>query len=147
MFGITVSYLIGRFIGLPTIRRFEGLIHITDENLQKANNWFGRWGKWILTFGYFIPAIRHLTAIVAGTSKLAWHKFAIFAYSGALLWANAFILTGFFLGPETLKIAKVIQHYLTMFSITTLLSMAVILFVRHHLIRWKKNTNLGMWDT
>jgi membrane protein DedA with SNARE-associated domain len=141
MCGVTVGYLIGRFIGLPAIHRFGRFFHITDENLKKAHDWFERWGKWTLTFGYFIPVVRHLSSIVAGTSKLAWHKFAIFAYSGALIWANAFVLTGFFLGPETLKIAKDVSRNLTLFSIATMLSVTIILFVRHYLMRRKKNAN------
>lgn len=141
MCGVTVSYLVGRFIGLPAIHKFGRFLNITDENLQKAHDWFEHWGKWSLTFGYFVPAVRHLTAIVAGTTKLAWHEFAIFAYSGALIWANVFVLTGFFLGPETLNIAKVVPRYLELFSIAILLSVAIVLFVRY-LIRWKKNADL-----
>lgn len=139
--GITVSYLIGRFIGLPVIHKFGRLLHITDENFQKAHYWFEHWGKWTLTFGYFIPAVRHFTAVVAGTSKLAWRNFAIFAYSGALIWASVFVLTGFLLGPETLKLANVLQRDLTMFSIVTLLSVTFVLFVRYYLVQWKKDAN------
>ncbi|MGA2070186.1 MAG: DedA family protein [Sedimentisphaerales bacterium] len=143
MCGVTVSYLVGRFIGLPAIHRFGRFLHITDENLQKIHDWFERWGKWTLTFGYFIPVVRHLSSIVAGTSKLAWHEFAVFAYSGALIWANAFVLTGFFLGPETLKIADAVSHNLTLLSIATLLSVTIVLFVRHYLMKRKKNANRG----
>jgi membrane protein DedA with SNARE-associated domain len=132
MCGVTVSYLIGRFIGLPAIHRFGRFFHITDENLKKVHDWFERWGKWTLTFGYFVPVVRHLSSIVAGTSKLVWCKFAIFSYSGALIWANAFVLTGFFLGPETLKIAEVVSRNLTLLSIATLLSVTIVLLVRHY---------------
>ena len=141
MCGVTVSYLVGRFIGLPAIHRFGRFLHITDDNLKKVHDWFERWGKWTLTFGYFIPVVRHLSSIVAGTSELAWHEFAVFAYSGALIWANVFVLTGFFLGPETLKIADVVSRNLTLLSIATLLSVTIILLVRYYLMRRKKNAN------
>jgi membrane protein DedA with SNARE-associated domain len=141
MCGVTISYLMGRFIGLPAIHKFGRFLHITDENLRNVHDWFEHWGKWTLTFGYFIPVVRHLSSIVAGTSKLSWHEFAIFAYSGALIWANVFILAGFFLGPETLKIANVVKRDLMLFSIATLLSVTIVLFVRYYLMRQKKKAN------
>jgi membrane protein DedA with SNARE-associated domain len=138
MCGITLSYLIGRYIGLPTIKKFGWLFHITDKNIQKIHDWFEHWGKWTLTFGYFFPVVRHLSAIVSGTSKLTYRKFAVFAYSGAVIWVNIFVLTGFFLGHKAPMISEIITYNLTIVSISALLSIAIVLTARHYLIRWKK---------
>ena len=58
--------------------------------------------------GYFIPGIRHVIAIVAGSSGLEFRTFSLFAFSGALVWTGLFICAGYYLGdgwqvfPETM---------------------------------------------
>jgi membrane protein DedA with SNARE-associated domain len=98
--GITLSYLLGRWLGYGAIHRFGRKVHITEARVEKVHGWFRRFGRWTLTFGYFVPGVRHLTAFVAGTSRLEFPVFALYAYPGALAWASTFILAGFFLGKE-----------------------------------------------
>ncbi len=140
MCGITASYLIGRYVGLPAIQKFGHFFGFTDYKLQKVHKWFEHWGKWTLLIGYFFPAVRHLSAIVAGTSKLSWQKFTIFAYIGAIIWVNIFILTGYLLGHKTPKISKVIVNDLTIVSIFALLGITIVLIIRHYLVRWRKKS-------
>ncbi len=97
MTGITVSYLAGRYIGLKVLRRY---VHIPDEMLHRIEHWFHRTGGWLLTFGYFIPGVRHFTAIVAGSSGLGYRTFAAFAYTGAIFWSSVFVTTGYVLGEH-----------------------------------------------
>ncbi len=97
MTGITVSYLAGRYIGLAALRK---VVHIPDEPLRRVERWFHRSGGWLLTFGYFIPGVRHVTAIAAGSSGLGYGTFAAFAYPGAIFWSSFFVTTGYVLGDR-----------------------------------------------
>lgn len=96
--GITVSYWIGRAGGYRLIHRYGSRIHLTEERLQRVNGWFTRIGKWTLMIGYFVPGVRHFTALVAGASRLQYPVFALYAYTGGLLWSLTFISLGYFLG-------------------------------------------------
>ena len=98
--GITISYWLGRTFGLALIHRYGRYIHITEDHIKKAHAWFERVGRWGLTFGYFVPAVRHFTAYAAGMSELEPHYFALFAYSGAVLWVSTFLSIGYFLGER-----------------------------------------------
>jgi membrane protein DedA with SNARE-associated domain len=98
--GITLSYGLGRAFGLPLIHRYGRYLHITEEHVSKAHAWFERVGHWSLTFGYFIPGVRHLTAYAAGMSNLQPPQFALFAYSGGCLWVATFMGLGYFLGDR-----------------------------------------------
>jgi membrane protein DedA with SNARE-associated domain len=98
--GITCSYWIGRAGGYRLIHKYGPRVHLTEERLLKVNRWFDRIGKWTLTVGYFIPGVRHFTALVAGASKLRYPVFAVFAYSGGLIWALTFITLGYSLGES-----------------------------------------------
>lgn len=96
--GITISYILGRTLGVRVIKKYGKYIHFTEERLEKTHRWFEKIGRWSLTIGYFIPGIRHVTAIFAGSSNLKYYEFAIFAYSGGLIWTLTFVLTGFYVG-------------------------------------------------
>ena len=99
MGGITLSYAIGRVFGVGVVDRFGKWLHITRADLARVEGWFERSGRWLLTFGYFIPGVRHFTAIVAGSSRLPPPVFARFAYTGAALWALTFMTFGWYVGP------------------------------------------------
>jgi membrane protein DedA with SNARE-associated domain len=91
------------------IVKYGRYVHFTPERLEYVHGWFERVGRWGLFFGYFIPGVRHFTALVAGTSMLEYPIFALFAYSGGLVWVSTFLTLGYFLGEEWSRIGKQIQ--------------------------------------
>ncbi|MCE5294340.1 MAG: DedA family protein [Chlamydiales bacterium] len=96
--GITISYCIGKTVGNYILSRYGGWVGITPEKIQKTHDWFDHLGRWALFFGYFIPGVRHLTGITAGSLVLEYSHFALFAYSGAILWSSTFLSLGYFFG-------------------------------------------------
>jgi membrane protein DedA with SNARE-associated domain len=97
--GVTISYLIGRFASNAFLHK-----HF-HKGMVQLEKWFERIGKWALAFGYFIPGVRHFTAIGAGSSEFPFPLFARYAYSGAILWTMLFLALGYFIGahlPESL---------------------------------------------
>jgi len=129
--GITLSYILGRTFGLALIHRYGKYIHLTEERIQYAHNWFERVGRWGLTFGYFVPGVRHFTAYAAGMSALQTHEFAAFAYSGAFLWAGTFISLGYFLGERWESTSEQIHKYL-------LIATAVAVVLGLFYLAWRK---------
>jgi membrane protein DedA with SNARE-associated domain len=100
MSGISVSYWIGRFAGYEVVHRFGRYIHLTEARLLEVQRWFDRIGHWLLTIGYYIPGVRHFTAVVAGMSGMPFRHFAPYAYSGAVLWVSTFLGIGYVLGDR-----------------------------------------------
>ena len=98
--GITLSYLLGRTGAVVVLERFGPFQRHVGQHMPKVHEWFERYGKWALFFGYFVAGIRHFTALAAGVSKLEWHEFALFAYPGGLLWVASFIAIGYFIGEQ-----------------------------------------------
>lgn len=115
--GITISYTLGRTLGLGVVHRYGRWLHVTEEKLQRIHDWFHRIGHWALVAGYYIAGARHFTAIVAGTSKLELRTFAMFAYLGATLWVTTFLTLGYFLGENWARIAAVVHHDIIYVSI------------------------------
>lgn len=98
MCGITISYLLGKTIGARILHQYGRYIGITENKLKRVHNWFEHYGKWTLTFGFFVPGVRHLTGFAAGLSELEYRPFALFAYAGAFIWATFFLSMGYYFG-------------------------------------------------
>ena len=116
--GITISFGLGRWVGTAVIKRFGARINITTEKMKRVHIWFETYGKWTLFFGYFIPGFRHVTAMVAGASKLEYPVFALFAYSGGLIWSSLYVSIGFFLGHEWEKVSGWFPPQIWIISLT-----------------------------
>ena len=110
--GITISYQLGRIFGHRVLLRYGKYLHLSEERLNRAHAWFARIGHWALTVGYFIPGVRHLTAYAAGIADVAPHQFAVFAYSGAVLWVSTFLSIGYLLGERWKAVEQNIHYYL-----------------------------------
>lgn len=91
--GTTLSYALGR-IGERVLHRTLAI----GAAMGHAQSWFKPWGKWLLVFGYFVPGVRHVTAIAAGSSGLEFRVFCAYAYPGAALWSLAFLALGYYAG-------------------------------------------------
>ena len=115
--GITLSYTLGRTFGLKLIHRYGRYLRITEDHLEKAHAWFRRAGHWSLTFGYFIPGVRHFTAYAAGMSELEYPPFALFAYGGAAIWVSTFLFIGYHFGPRWPQILSLVEHHLKLASV------------------------------
>ena len=68
--------------------------------------WFQRYGKWTLFFGYFIAGVRHFTALAAGMSKVKVRTFMLYAYPGGFVWVVCFVSIGYYLGAEWENLAR-----------------------------------------
>ena len=137
--GMTISYTLGRSFGLALLHRFGKHVHLTPERLARAHAWFERIGHWALTVGYFIPGVRHLTAYAAGMTEVAPHQFALFAYSGTVLWVTAFLSLGYFLGERWKVVELHVERYLVGLSI----ALAVLLGGYWIWRKWGRSNNQG----
>jgi membrane protein DedA with SNARE-associated domain len=108
--GITVSYLIGRNGLAYLIERVPFMRKHSAEYLNRVNTWFDRYGRWTLFFGYFVVGVRHFTAVVAGSSKMKVRHFALYAYSGGLIWVVCFVSLGYFLGDEWERVGHTLNR-------------------------------------
>ena len=132
--GITLSYLIGRKIGLPLIHSKLGrFTRISDEQIQRVHDWFDRAGHWTLFFGYYFPGVRHFTAIVAGGACLEFATFALFAYCGAIVWVLTFFFVGYHFGEHwkaALAFVETNMRFVTVIAIASVLGYLWLIFRR-----------------
>lgn len=109
--GISISYTLGSRFARLVFERFGKYIGLTQERIFAVEKMFGRYGPILLTVGYFIPGVRHFTAVVAGMSGLRYPKFAFFAYAGAALWVGTFLSLGYIFGERWQHTSEVVHRY------------------------------------
>lgn len=140
IFGITLSYILGRTLGIFFVHKYGGWVGIKEEHIQRVHNWFEKYGKWSLIIGYFIPGVRHFTGFIAGTTGLEYNHFALFAYSGALLWVTTFLSLGYFFGNLCVEYCKQLAESEYIF-ITGLIALAAVFSYFMFMKVRKKNNN------
>src|SRR5262249_51365462 len=123
--GISVSYAIGRYLGLPALMKFGHLIHVRPEHLAETQRWVERWGKYSLLVAYFVPGVRHLAVVVLGASLLPPVIFARFAYVGALVWSTIFIGLGYLVGEEWNQVSPLLHRAATVVTLLILLLLGI----------------------
>jgi membrane protein DedA with SNARE-associated domain len=116
--GITISYVLGRTVGLSAFHRLSAR---HEEAFARAQRWFRRFGGWLLAFGYFIPGVRHVTAIAAGSAPLEYGTFASYAYPGAVLWCSVFLMVGYVAGDEWQRALSAARSHATLAALLVLL--------------------------
>ncbi len=131
--GISLSYLLGRILGRTVVDRYGRYLHLTHERLSRIECWFERAGDWLLPLGYFIPGVRHFTALTAGIVRLPYPRFSLFAYTGAALWVAAFLTLGFFVGDHWRDAMSYIHRYTWWFVVAIAVAGSATLFFQRRL--------------
>ena len=133
--GITVSYELGRGVGRVITRWLGRFVHVAPEQMDRVEAWFERVGHWGLLWGYFLPGIRHLTAVAAGATRLRFLDFAVFAYTGALVWSLTFVSLGALAGRHWMRVYVQVHENLKIASGVVLVIMIAALVARRLLLR------------
>ena len=125
--GITAAYLAGRFFHERVARELKQ--HAGGQRVEKVLTWYQTYGGKLLTIGYFIPGVRHVSGYIAGLSRLSYRKFAFFAYLGATIWTAAFIVLGRLLGSRWDMLLPIIHRYALRLGIAAVIVVVVFLVI------------------
>lgn len=94
--GDSTGYLIGRLGGNALLRRFGPKIGLTAERLDAVEERFAKGGLWIVVVARFIPVMRQVNGLLAGSLAMPFHRFLVAQAAGAVLWTSAYCLGPYF---------------------------------------------------
>lgn len=94
--GDSTGYLVGRLGGNVLLRRFGPKIGLTEERLDAVEARFSKGGLWIVVVARFLPLLRQLNGLVAGSLAMPFHLFLMAQSAGALLWTSVYTLGPYF---------------------------------------------------
>lgn len=108
-------YTLGRWIGEERLRylvsRFGRFALIEESDLDRAFEWFGRYGGKAVLFGRLIPGIGTFVSVPAGFRRMPALRFVAYSAIGTALWNGAFVALGWTLGGRW-QLAQRYQHIL-----------------------------------
>lgn len=96
--GDSIGYEIGRHLGRPWLLRHGRWIALTPRRLQRVDAFFERHGGKAVLLGRFVGIVRALAPFVAGSSRMPYRRFLLYNAAGAIVWAPAAVLLGYWLG-------------------------------------------------
>jgi len=100
--GDNIGYLIGRTGGHRLMVRYGARFGVTDRRLMQVEEFFHRYGGWVIVFARFVVVLRQFNGIVAGTLEMHWLRFLVLNAIGAALWVAFWGILSFWLGKGIL---------------------------------------------
>src|SRR5580704_16442732 len=136
--GDNIGFAIGHFGGRALALRWGKYVFLTEERLDKAENFFDRRGAIVITFARFVEGLRQANGIIAGITGMHWLRFLIFNAIGAALWVGTWVSLGYFAGNHI----TTIYHYITLYSYYVLIAVAILLagYIAWRLRRRRRRT-------
>lgn len=143
MIGALFNYYISMFLGRKLIYKFAdtrlaNLILINPKSVEKAENYFIKYGKSSTFIGRLVPAVRQLISIPAGLSKMKVNDFIFYTFLGAGIWNAILAALGYFLYSQRELLDKYYKEISWVFLILGILFAAYLIYKS---FSFRKNTN------
>ena len=131
--GAIVLYIIGLQLDVEKLEkivdRWGNILHITRNDIHKADAWFDKYGPWTVFFCRFVPLIRSLISVPAGMSSMNAGIFLIFTTLGTLIWNSVLVYLGATLGDSWEVIVEYMEIYSRVIYAVLFLLVIVLLFI------------------
>ena len=118
LIGATINYFLALWLGKPIVykfanSRFGHMCLIDQAKVEKAEQFFVKYGIAATLVGRLVPAVRQLISIPAGLAKMNLAKFIFFTALGAGLWNVVLAVMGYYLEsviPEDQLVATATKY-------------------------------------
>jgi undecaprenyl-diphosphatase len=93
--GDSIGFTLGRRLGRAWAVKHGPKVRLTEDRLEKVEEFFGRHGGKAIVIGRWLGFVRPLMPFSAGTSGMSYRRFLPYDIIGAGLWGTFFTLLGF----------------------------------------------------
>ena len=118
--GDQIGYWIGRSAG-PALYRREDSFFFRRSHLQRAHDFYEKYGGRAVILARFIPIVRTFCPPVAGAARMPYARYLLFDIFGGILWVGAMILGGYALGSSVPNIGARIHYVIAVVIILSVL--------------------------
>jgi membrane protein DedA with SNARE-associated domain len=98
LLGSIIGWGIGAYGGRPLIEGRGRWLHLSPENLARAEAWFERRGDAAVFIGRVTPVVRSFISIPAGVFRAPFGRYTVLTLVGSAIWAFAFAGIGWGVG-------------------------------------------------
>lgn len=118
--GAIVIYFVSMKVGRAAIVKFGKRIRVGEQEIERAEKWFTRYGPVAVFIARMVPGIREIISIPAGIGKMSLVRFTAFTFAGSLVWCIALTLAGYYLGEAWSAFSEQVSSAFTIVSIIVL---------------------------
>ena len=102
----TLWYQLGRRRGIKVLKLLCRISLEPDSCLRRTQISFEKYGGWALVVAKFVPGLNAMAPPLAGIIRMPWQRFLLFDGIGSLLWAGAYMGTGYVFSGELERVAS-----------------------------------------
>jgi membrane protein DedA with SNARE-associated domain len=96
--GSIAGWGLGAYGGHALVERHGRWLHITPDNLERAERWFARFGGLAVFLGRLTPLVRSFISIPAGVLGSPLGRYTLLTLAGSLIWCAALAGVGWGVG-------------------------------------------------
>lgn len=139
--GSLIGYAIGKLGGRPFVTGWGKYLLLDREDLELTDRFFRKRGSITILVSRFIPVVRHLISIPAGTGSMNLPAFIVFTVIGAGLWNSFLTWCGYTLQKNWAAVLRY-SHVIDI-VVVVLLAALLVLYVVRHLRRMRRRRAAG----
>ncbi len=98
--GAYLAWAIGHTAGRAIVDRYGKYLLLTHRDLDRAEAWYARHGRWGVFGGRLVPVIRNFVALPAGVADVPLLPFGLLTAAGSLIWDGAMAGIGYGVGSH-----------------------------------------------
>jgi membrane protein DedA with SNARE-associated domain len=104
--GSYASYLMGKHGLLPLVIRYGKYVFVQKHHVEKAHLFFSSRGTVAVFLCRFIPGVRHVSSIPAGSARMPLVPFLVASVAGATIWNCILLYIGYKVGQNADAISE-----------------------------------------
>jgi membrane protein DedA with SNARE-associated domain len=98
--GSTVAYFVAAHGGRKVFERWGAYVLISSAELDRAEEFFARYGAITVFVGRLLPVVRTFIAFPAGLARMPMLKFQVYTFVGSWPWCFGLAYIGYVLGAR-----------------------------------------------
>ena len=122
--GDQIGYWIGRSAGATLYRREDSLF-FRRSHLQRAHDFYEKYGGRAVILARFVPIVRTFCPPVAGAAGMPYTRYLAFDIFGGIFWVGTMILGSYSLGHLIPNIAQRIHYVIAVVILLSILPVIV----------------------
>lgn len=111
VFCAIIIYFMGYFGGKPFVKKYGKYFFMKEEDLEKSDSWFNKYGMISALIGRNFPIVRTLISLPIGIMRLSFIKFIIYTTIGSIPWTLLFVFVGYKLGENWIILNTMVNYF------------------------------------
>lgn len=127
LLGFMILFRLGSYLG----RRFfikKDYFFFRKNHIDRAGNWFKKYGYFIITLNRFFPGVRSVISIAGGIYKLETKRVVYLALISCSLWNIVWMSIGYTLGTNWSVVEEKLSYIFARYNLV-LFSLFLVLFI------------------